>query len=69
MKKFLVLGLGVFLVACGQSALTEEEENAPAVEVEQTVPPMEETALPEVAPATETAVPAVETPVTEEAAQ
>ena len=55
----------MFLVACGQSALTEEE-TVPAVEVEM----MEETALPETTvPAEGAEMPAVETPVTEEAAQ
>ena len=66
MKKFLVLGLGMFLVACGQSAMTEEE-TVPAVEVDM----MEEATMPEATmPTEEAAMPAVETPaVTEEAAQ
>ena len=64
MKKFLVLGLGLFLVACGQSAMTEEE--VPAVEVEM----MEEAVMPETTmPAEEAAMPATEEVMTEEAAQ
>ena len=66
MKKFLVLGLGLFLVACGQSAMTEEE-GVPAVELEEGVM-MEEAVMPDATmPAEEGAVPAEE--MMEEAAQ
>ncbi len=65
MKKFLVLGLGLLLVACSHSAVTED--GVPAVEVQEGAM-MEEMAMPETAMPTEgAAMPAAEGTVTEEA--